>query len=355
MTRTRLVPKNNATRIPELDALRGLAAIAIVLFHYTYRFGQIYAQPSSSVPALAQGQYAIYLFFMLSGFVILMSREKTVRPFDFLVSRFSRLYPTFWVAVCVSFAIVAIFSLPGREVSLTSAIVNLTMLPQLLNIPLVDGVYWTLTIELMFYAAMFVLILLKLHRRIELVSAVWLMVLLLYQDVMPRLGLPTPLDYCVTLNGAACYIIAGMMFYKIKTHPRKWHLHAIVLFSFAVLVGNGGWSLAVASALFYALFYAVVFGWLKSLAIRPLVFLGTVSYPLYLLHQNIGFVILRGFYSIGASPWVAIPIAVLIVLALATAVAFLLERPANSAIRRRYAVLVQSNKSRISRRSAGLR
>ena len=79
------------TRINELDALRGIAAFMVLLFHYTSRYGSLYSQEQLfSVP---WGQYGVQLFFITSGFVIYLTLEKTRKPMDFIVSRFSRLYP----------------------------------------------------------------------------------------------------------------------------------------------------------------------------------------------------------------------------------------------------------------------
>jgi peptidoglycan/LPS O-acetylase OafA/YrhL len=56
-------------------------------------------------------------------------------------------------------------------------------------------------------------------------------------------------------------------------------------------------------SIFYATFYFAVSGRLRILKFKPLVYLGGISYSLYLLHQNIGYVIINKFYDVGLSPW----------------------------------------------------
>jgi peptidoglycan/LPS O-acetylase OafA/YrhL len=70
--------------------------------------------------------------------------------------------------------------------------------------------------------------------------------------------------------------------------------------------------------------------------LRPLVFAGTISYSLYLVHQKIGHAVLIELASRGWSPLARIAAATLLALALASAITFLVERPALQEIRRRY-------------------
>ena len=150
------------------------SAMSVVLFHYTTRFGQTFGHPSAPTLSFDSGFRGVDLFFMISGFVIFMTLGQTSRASDFVVSRFSRLYPTFWVCVLITFAAVAIAGLPGKEVSPLELLANFTMLPQLLRAKPVDGTYWTLEIELFFYTIMLGLFRLGWLRRVHAVLIAWL-------------------------------------------------------------------------------------------------------------------------------------------------------------------------------------
>lgn len=76
-----------------------------------------------------------------------LTLDKTVHTVDFVVSRFFRLYPAYWSAVIITFSVIYVFSLPGREVNIDSALINLTMIQTWLRVDNVDGVYWTLAVE----------------------------------------------------------------------------------------------------------------------------------------------------------------------------------------------------------------
>lgn len=115
--------KGSSSRLLELDALRGLAALAVVLYHYFYRYNELYGHHGNfAVDWTYFGKLGVELFFMVSGFVIFMSLNRVNRPVDFLVSRFSRLYPTYWCALILTFTVVSIWGLPGREISTGHAI-----------------------------------------------------------------------------------------------------------------------------------------------------------------------------------------------------------------------------------------
>ena len=92
-------------RLNQLDALRGLAAMAVVLFHFSTRFSELYPQAAPQAWSVPLGYVGVNLFFIISGFVIFMTVERTARPADFVVSRISRLYPAYWVAIILTFCI----------------------------------------------------------------------------------------------------------------------------------------------------------------------------------------------------------------------------------------------------------
>lgn len=70
---------SSVSRQPELDVLRGAAAMAVVMFHYFYKGpseGWIGVQQSAALSAIsAYGYLGVHLFFMISGYVIMMTAQ----------------------------------------------------------------------------------------------------------------------------------------------------------------------------------------------------------------------------------------------------------------------------------------
>ena len=86
-------------RLLELDALRGIAAVGVMLFHYSVIYYKLFPSMTHPLFQFRYGRLSVHLFFIISGFVIFMTLEKTRRPTDFIVSRFSRLFSTYWFSI----------------------------------------------------------------------------------------------------------------------------------------------------------------------------------------------------------------------------------------------------------------
>lgn len=146
------------SRFYELDGLRGIAAFAVVIYHLSD--SSAYPGDPDLFYKFHWGQYGVQLFFLISGFVILVSARRSHRPTDFLISRASRLYPPYWIALTFTAAAALVVGVPTHhdELSPLAVVANYTMLQRWLNIANVDEVYWTLGVELQFYAVVFLLL-----------------------------------------------------------------------------------------------------------------------------------------------------------------------------------------------------
>lgn len=322
-------------RLNELDGLRGIAALAVVLFHYLYRYDEVYGH-AFSVPVWTKyGHYGVHLFFLISGFVIFWTISRAQRPFDFVWSRFSRLYPVYWVAIFITFTIVAIFGLPGREVSAVDLLFNLTMVHEYLGIPHVDGVYWSLTQELTFYAWMLALLVFNKIKHIEKLLLFWIIAATLICNEKFGLELSRRLRYLLLLDYISLFA-AGICFYLIKNGTAKTITYWVLGVSVASLFIKYSLEIAGLLCAIYALFYLAISGRLTLLAYKPFVFMGTISYSFYLVHQNIGYLIINKFYAYGLSPYQGMAVALLTALFLATLLTFIVEKPSMSYLRDYY-------------------
>jgi peptidoglycan/LPS O-acetylase OafA/YrhL len=150
--------RHKIVRYYEIDLLRFLAALSVVLFYFTYR--GFHANNLSPVEYLALGEVFKYgylgvqLFFMISGYVVLMSAQgKTLA--QLFASRGMRLYPAYWVACTLTFLVVRLIGptvpSPMMNTSVRVYAYSMTMFQHFFGVPDLDHVYWTLSIELVFY------------------------------------------------------------------------------------------------------------------------------------------------------------------------------------------------------------
>jgi len=126
--------------------MRGLAALAVAIFHYTTFYDSQVGHIDPLPLEFPAGNYGVHLFFLISGFVIFMTLERTRGSTDFVVSRFSRLFPAYWVAIAATSLAVAAIGMPWQRVSATDLLLNLTMVQQFLGAEHMDGSYWTLQV-----------------------------------------------------------------------------------------------------------------------------------------------------------------------------------------------------------------
>ena len=318
-------------RVKELDGLRGLAILSVVLFHYTTRFDQIYGH--THLPfSFSYGHYGVQLFFMLSGYVIYLSIQNIDLTYDFIVKRFSRLYPAYWVSIMLTFLIVSAFGLPGRESSLLDAIINFTMLQdflssKLLTIHHVDGAYWTLSRFIVFYIFVSLLIAFRKKDKVILICIVWTILDICIATIDKNIiHIPGKFQLILLIRESGFFII-GMMFYLLKSNKqKKFSAILIGLNLIAIFYINGIVSFFFGIG-FSSLFYLCLNDKIKFLQKDIFLFFGTISYSLYLIHQNIGYVIMRALYLCTNNFLIIIIIPFSVSIVLAFAITFFIEKP----------------------------
>lgn len=313
-------------RLIELDGLRGIAALAVVVFHYTYQYNNIYEHSFSILGVFVLGLYGVNLFFMISGFVIYWTISRTISPIDFIWSRASRLYPVYWAALTITFLVVSVFSLPGRERDLNTFFANLSMFHEYLGYTHIDGVYWTLTLELAFYVWIVIIFSIGQIKNIEKILIIWVVIASFVSieklNVVfdPRFTKMFLLDYIEFFAAGVCFYS-----YRGKMHTMWTHLLFIITI-LAVCVGFPT-KMSVLFLSFYFVFYLVITNRAGFLRNKVILYIGGISYSLYLVHQNIGYIIINKFYQYNIDPLLGISSAILISIILAHLLTRYIERP----------------------------
>jgi peptidoglycan/LPS O-acetylase OafA/YrhL len=316
-------------RMAEIDALRGLAALVVVLFHYTTRFDELYGHTTAPLALVSWGHYGVNLFFMISGFVIFMTLERTRTASDFITSRFSRLFPAYWAAIVITTVAILAIGLPGRELSSTSTLANFAMVHNLFGVEHVDGVYWTLEIEILFYGWALLSFQMGWLKRVHVLFAVLFMARLVYFWCQRYLALDLPvLPYRLLMLQYIPWFGAGTMIYRLTTRSdtggRDFGMLGAAV---AVIVIAEGYRVGALIVALSTLLYASARG-LIPLKNRALLWLGGVSYTWYLLHQNIGYAVMLRLEAAGLNANLAIGVMLVISLMGAHFLAVAIERPA---------------------------
>ncbi|WP_051300278.1 acyltransferase family protein [Actinomadura rifamycini] len=324
-------------RLRELDLLRFLAAVAVVLYHFTGFDGAgPWPEPSLDVfPGLgavtSYGYLGVDLFFVISGFVILLSAWGR-GPGEFGVSRLVRLMPAYWFSVLLGAAVYAVFRMGHGAPGLV--IPNLTMLQGGLDVRNVDAVYWTLWVELHFYVLVAVLAGIGITYRSCLVfMAAWLFGGLYANQA------DNELLQVMLLPTWSPYFIGGMALFMIYKFGPTLLLWGYVAVSWLLALHWGAWrartaweeaneiAVGVAVTGIFALMSLVALGRLRWIRWRGLTVLGALTYPLYLVHSQLALPLVDALYP-AAGRWGALAATVAASLLLSYAVHRLVEGPA---------------------------
>jgi peptidoglycan/LPS O-acetylase OafA/YrhL len=295
-----------AGRLYVLDLLRFIAAMSVVVYHYTARGRGWHTPVRQLFPAVhvvsQYGWMGVELFFLISGFVICMSSwDRQVGAF--FVSRVARLFPAYLVAVALTATVVAIWPGFSLNTNKDNILINFTMLEVPLGGRPVDSVYWTLLAELLFY----LLFALVVWRGLTYQSAVAFCVLWTTASILAPM-FAGRFAGVVFQPAYSPYFIAGIAFYLMYRFGPNLLLVCIVLVSYILatheILGDVQGQATIAHnqlnltvvygvlALCFALIALVALGRLSWIHGKWTSVLGAITYPLYLIHQAIGFTVI---------------------------------------------------------------
>ena len=311
-------------RLDTLDSFRALAVAAVVLYHYFYFWTPAgnghsliaYGDAFSGLPFVSVGYLGVHLFFVISGFVILLTLERTKDLKGFLLRRTVRLWPPLIIFGTATFVVVSMLGPEVLRVGWWEYALSLVILPPQHVGMLVggsdwkwlDGAYWSLFVEVKFYIIIGFMFFALSGR----VIAAWIA----FELMTMAIGLQTYL-----VGGQFWHMLDGFFFQPYVPY------FSFGLAAYSIWSGRGGkevkllavlavvhaalgtvadlaqhpqataWNSAqvvAGQAGIFALFY--LFAWRRLsfsfLCWPPLVRAGRASYGIYLLHQNVGVTIL---------------------------------------------------------------
>lgn len=297
-----------------MDIFRFITACCIALVHFAW-----YGPRADVIPDLLQLgpgweyiQYALQVFFMISGFLIFYAgRGRSAIQYG--IARVVRLWPSLLICASITYTIALLD--PEIPRSLEWWFNAVTIIPLMFGGLGPDWSYWTMTVELQCYALVFLLLIfIDIEKRLYAVIATWLSASLAlelagFHNVIPL----------ISLGGfSGCFIIGALLYGVWSGRKQKlpllvmapfaWTLASLQIYSQKVLASASQnvidhpwlpWVIVPVCTLLFAL---CVWGTdhLPKIFRGPTVrFLGAVAYPYYLVHQFLGYAIIHAAEDIG--------------------------------------------------------
>ena len=290
------------------------------------------------------GYLGVPLFFVISGFVILMSAHGAT-PRNFFASRVARLYPALWLAATLTAGTAWFLKDAHFSVSVPDYLINLTMLAHWFDTPFVDSAYWSLGYELHFYIYVWLALRFKLMARVQWLLAVWLLISAV-NAVRPM----WPLEFWLNARWAP-FFIAGGVFYLIRTSGITLARLGLLVVSFTLAlmytaaheenhtVASGLALLpspvvALILTCIFATFWLIATCRLHTNASAFTYYAGALTYPVYLLHQNFGFMLFEQSSKAWDNVVLAMVSTLTAVVVISWAIYVAIERPLGRMLRR---------------------
>ena len=280
-----------------IDALRGIAALWVVLYH-AYEGGHIDLLRSQlphfiSVALFEKGHYGVPIFFVISGFVMAHSLNKdkvTLNYFGkFVVRRSVRLDPPYWGSIVLVLGLAFVSAKVTGEnfafPSLSQLIAHLFYAQTILGYEHINIIYWTLCLEVQFYLIYCLMVYVR--QKLNITHLTILLVCGLVSLVWPLKLLPDPLIKGLFLPFWHAFLLGVFVYHTWKKDLSVFFLmsYVVILLLASLYYKNEFTLFALATAVLVTV--AAQFGKLSSLNWRSLQKLGLISYSLYLTHNPI--------------------------------------------------------------------
>jgi peptidoglycan/LPS O-acetylase OafA/YrhL len=308
--------KINNFRIHVLDGFRAIAIVMVLLFHYFSRWPLLYAY-GDKYDFFTYGKMGVQFFFIISGFVILYTLENTNNFIEFWKNRIIRLLPTMFIASLLTYFFVNFFDtelLFPTSHFFKNILASLTFIPpdtlasifELNQLDYISGSYWSLWPEIQFY--FFVSIIYFFNKNKFSIIFLGLSVLLIILNCLLP-GMESVLtnkikSFFIVFNliESLPYFCFGVLFYllyKNKMFERAIPVYLLLSFiglvSFQIYVGYSNPMKLGMFFVFLSLFIMLIYfpELIRFLENKLFLKIGISSYFLYLIHENIGVLLIN--------------------------------------------------------------
>ncbi len=289
-------------RLGNIDGLRGIAATLVLFQHLCERADSLAPPGTHAAHSVAAafltfidlGKVGVVTFFAISGFVVPFSFKDETGGSGFILSRFFRLYPAYWLSLLL--AVLILPTVSAAKLTAPQIFANVTMLQEAVHSADVLSVYWTLFVELLFYALCLAMYKTRcLHSPRALFVAFCLLLSLSIAGSLLRSRGHAQFPVAIPLYLATMLFGTEVRLARFEGNPLAPPFALTMLPLLAIAI-PAVWMTAYGESSHRETAAADIFGFYLALALfllcvmrnsfaaRPLIYLGSISYSVYLFH-----------------------------------------------------------------------
>jgi peptidoglycan/LPS O-acetylase OafA/YrhL len=344
-------------RFEILDLFRFVAILMVMFYHYFSRWSiahhtvDLYPY-SNKYDFFLWGRMGVQFFFIISGFVIYMTLERASSLLDFAKKRLVRLWPSMLLLSSITFIVFTLFDHPiifPESHALSNLFYSWTFLGKSMNnagYKYVDGSYWSLWVEIQFYILSAVLFfILKKINRVSFFPYVLFAMALFVVLLKPVMG---AFNEMFNLFLYFNFFVMGVVFKELFRSDQPWsfkciHWHIMLLFLLLIewaFFADDGVSRAL-DGLFIVAFYMFIFfahrRWVPQHPVFSVfVLFGEASYLSYLMHQNMGVLLINKLAYVGPFDFM-VPVGVMALMFVLSAFLYRhFEKPTMAFLKKRF-------------------
>ncbi len=290
-----------------IEGLRGGCAILLVIYHMTVMYSKYYL--NSQIPNVLfinqWGEIFSSVFLVISSYFLYNPSSLKFDLIGYFKKKIIRLWPMYFCCISITFIVTRFIELPGRTGNMRDYFFNATMINGYLGTLYIDGAHWYLTTLLSAIVIMGILRKLEADD-IPISYAIWMFLFMVIKIL--SLFVSERINYILFVLGRiicapyAGVICVGIGFHKllndIKNKKKLYNAFAIITFGVAVSILTLSLGRFIGIILGIVLMLICIYDSGSILGCKVFVYFGSISYPLYLIHQNIGYIIQNTFVKL---------------------------------------------------------
>ena len=283
MEQNKLLQTNN--KIMDIEALRGIALLLVLLFHFFSRFHSLFMSKATTFKFGFLfhdfGSLGVAIFLLVSGYFMISKQNNS--QINYIIKRLIRLWPAYFLSICICFLVKYIWVLPGRIVSFKEFLLNIFFVNGFMGVHYVDGAHWYLTV--LVSAILIFSFIQKLsykHRQYIYWGCLTILLTLFFFHISN--------SYVRLMRNNLPIIIMGACLADINRRNIKLaSITFIVALLSCFVFKHYSYNYLIILLIVVLLFLLAIKQNCFIFKSKILIWLGTISYPIYLIHQDMGY------------------------------------------------------------------